>query len=205
MSTIDLKDTQMELQWLEKKLAITHGLQESQNRTVKRGEVYLCEFGYNLGSELRGIHPCVIIQSDSSAPNSYTVCAIPITHAASRAANPPPSLVAITRQANSNRTIIEGYVNISQVKCISKGRLKDQICVLPAQDMQAIDQQLASIMGLYTYVLDAKKKLATAVKRAEDKETKIKELRSCLSLIKQNISGNNRQAILDWIDVALNL
>ncbi|NCB52851.1 MAG: type II toxin-antitoxin system PemK/MazF family toxin [Clostridia bacterium] len=204
MPTIDLIGTQKELQWLEKKLAITSGLQASQNRTVKRGEVYLCEFGHNLGSELRGIHPCVIVQNDSSAPNSYTVCAVPITHAAGRMTI-PPSLVPITRQTDANGLVIEGYANVSQVKCISKGRLTKPICTLPVQDIQAIDKQLASVIGIYNYYLDVEKKLETATKRAEDKETKIKALREYLSLIEKNVSGDNRQVILDLVEKALNL
>ena len=83
---LDLKETQEELQWLDKKLAIkANRLQGQQLPSVRRGEVYWCEFGYNLGSEIRDVHPCVIVQNNSNSRNIRTVIVAPITHASSRA------------------------------------------------------------------------------------------------------------------------
>lgn len=205
MTTIDLQETQMELRWLDKKLALTSNVKTSQLRTVHRGEVYQCEFGHNVGSEMRNVHPCVIIQNDSSAPNSWTVCVVPITHAATRNTF-PPALVQITQQFDvKQRIIIEGYADVAQIKCVSKARLHQHICTLPSGDMKNIDKQLATITDLYDYYLKNEKKLQTAIKRADDKESKIKVLRKYLQNIADVVDGNSAEKVRELIKEALNL
>lgn len=205
MPQIDLLETQKELQWLEKKLSLTAGLVTSQKRTILRGQVYQCDFGHNVGSELRESHPCVVVQNDSSAPNSLNVCVVPITHAYSRKSI-PPVLVPVTQQTKSTgKIIIEGYANVAQIRCVSKGRLHHQICVLTQNDMQKIDIQIASFFGLYHYYQQAKKSLKTASERAVAKEKKIKQLRSALTEISGVASQDCKNQIQKIIDAAMKL
>ncbi len=51
---------------------------------VKRGEVFMCDFGVTVGSEQGGIRPAIIIQNDTGNKYSPTTIVIPVTTAQKR-------------------------------------------------------------------------------------------------------------------------
>lgn len=202
MPNIDLQETQEELKWLETKLEIKALRRTS--RTVKRGEVYGCDFGYNIGSELRGYHPCVIIQNDSTTINLRTVCVAPITHASART-NIPASLVPLDRQIDANgKILIEGYADIANIRTVSKARLTNHKTNLSTDDMKKIDSALSSITGLYHYYKKVSEKLAKAQEHAKLRSKKIQTMRSILFEIDKMPSEELPDAVRKKIQEALN-
>ena len=202
MPNIDLQETQEELQWLEKKLDIkANRVIRARRRPVRRGEVYGCDFGYNIGSELRGYHPCVIVENNATSANRHSICVVPITHAANRQVI-PASLVPITRQADqSGNTIVEGFADVAGIRTVSKARLTTKKTVLPASDMLEIDKQLATLTDLYSYYSDLNRRLATAQQRGNAKEEKARKLRALLieaeKELPDSLAGDLRQRITD--------
>lgn len=184
MPVIDLKETQEELQWVEQKLSIkATRLAKGQKISTLRGEVYWCDFGYNLGSELRGRHPCVILQNNTSSMNMRTVLVAPITHASARA-NKPAALVPIARQVSpAGAVVIEGYVDTANMRTVSKARLAMRITTLPAADMLNIDSAVSSVTDLYHHYKDVSDKLARARTHAEARAEKVKKIRAVLQEI----------------------
>lgn len=205
MPNIDLIETQEELQWLEKKLDIkANRLVPSSSMIVRRGEVYGCYFGYNVGSEMRGYHPCVILQNNSVV-NMRTVFVAPITHASSRS-HTSPSLIPIAQQKDAaGNLLIEGYVDVAGARSVSKARLTRCKTVLPAAEMERIDNALASLTDLYGYYRDMKRKYTAAEKRGNQKEEKIKALRKVLQEVKAALPDNTEEKLLLAINKALNL
>ena len=61
---IDLNKVQIMLEWLKTKLYLDTIAAKAQKRVVKRGQVYKCNFGYGVGSEMQKERPCVVIQND---------------------------------------------------------------------------------------------------------------------------------------------
>lgn len=61
---IDLEKTQNMLDWLKTKLFLDSIADKAKNRIVHRGEVYECNFGIGIGSEMQKDRPCVIIQGN---------------------------------------------------------------------------------------------------------------------------------------------
>lgn len=59
------------LEWLKTKLKLDALSANAKRRTVKRGQVYRCNFGCGVGSEMNKDRPAVVIQNDidSSGPN----------------------------------------------------------------------------------------------------------------------------------------
>ncbi len=201
MPNIDLQETQEELQWLEKKLGIK--AQRSVLRTVKRGEIYGCDFGYNIGSELRGYHPCVIIQNNTTTINLRTVCVAPITHASTRATI-PASLVPIDQQTDANGNIlIEGYADIANIRTVSKARLTRLKTTLSADDMKKIDSALSSITDLHHYYKDLSNKLTRAQQHANLRSEKVKNIRKILLEIDQMTAEELPDAVRQKIHEAL--
>lgn len=206
MPDIDLKETQEELQWLEKKLNIkATRLANGQKISTRRGEVYWCEFGYNLGSELRDSHPCVIVQNNTTSLNLRTVLVAPITHASNRA-NKPASLVPITQQKDSSgKILIEGYADVANMRTISKARLGRRITTLTATDMQSIDSEIATVTDLYHHYKDVTDKLTRAQAHANLRSEKVKKIRAILQEIKnmpeEELPASVRAKISDALDV----
>lgn len=205
MPQIDLFETQEELKWIEKKLDIkANRLVPSYRMNVRRGEVYGCDFGYNLGSEMRGYHPCVILQNNA-ASSMRTAFVAPITHASSRS-HTSPSLVPIARQVDSRgKLLIEGYVDVAGARSVSKARLTSCKTTLPAAEMKKVDVALASLTDLYGYYKDLENKYKVAEGRGNQKEEKIKALRTALQKIEKALPDETDEQLRATIRNALNL
>lgn len=200
-----LSNTKDELEWLKEKLQIATQIRHGQVRTTKRGEVYGCSFGYNIGAELRDYHPCVVIQRDSVASNGFTVLVAPITHASNRSSI-PHYFVPIKQQLDANgQILVEGYVNVAAMRSVSKARLTKFKALLSVQDMQAIDSEIATSLDLYHYHANCDAKLVTARKRADDAVEKIKKLRAALTAVAAGLPQEGAESLDKIIQDALAL
>lgn len=70
----------------------------AKRRYVKRGQVYECELGVGIGSEMQKERPCVIIQNDVGNHKSGNTIVAPMTHNNSRY----PFLVPLTVQKDKD-------------------------------------------------------------------------------------------------------
>ena len=75
---IDLSKTQKYLDWLKRKLYLDKLSEKSKTRVVKRWQVYWCDFGIGIGSEMskESPRPCVILQKtviNKNSPNTFII------------------------------------------------------------------------------------------------------------------------------------
>ena len=153
---IELGQAQKMLEWLKTKLYLDALSANSRTRAVKRGQVYRCNFGCGIGSEMQKDRPAVIIQNDVGNNRSGNTIVIPITHDTSTL----PCVANITPQIDSSGNIIlDGQANASNMMCVSKARLGDFVCALPASDMKLIDEAIARTVDLMGYYADITQKL----------------------------------------------
>ena len=145
---IDLSDVQKKLDWLKELLYLNANVLSAKSRLVKRGQVYRCNFGSGIGSEMQKDRPAVIIQNDPSNRTSGNTIVIPITHDTAKLL----CMVPITTQLDSQGNILlDGQANTSNLMCVSKARLGNYICDLSAGDMKLIDEALAKTVDLMKY------------------------------------------------------
>ena len=153
---IELGQVQKMLEWLKTKLYLDAIAQNARYRSIKRGQVYRCNFGCGIGSEMQKDRPAVIIQNDVANSHSGNTIVIPITHDTSTlscAAN-------ITPQTDTaGNIILDGQANASNMVCVSKARLGDFVGSLPKTDMKKIDEAIAKTVGLMGYYADLNKRL----------------------------------------------
>ena len=115
--------------------------------------------------------PAVIIQTDPNNKSSGNTIVIPITHDNATMS----CMVPITTQHDSNGVVIlDGQANASNLMCVSKARLGDYICNLPASDMKLIDEALAKTIDLMKYYADMKSRYKDKLQYIE----RIKEARN---------------------------
>ena len=142
---VDLEKIQNILSWTKEQIFLDSISSTAKSRKVKRGEIYICNFGYGVGSEIQKERPCVIIQNDIRNFNSGTVIVAPITHTN----KPLPCMVSITTQYKDNNTIlIDGFVNLSHIQTVSKSRLGNFISKLPSSYIKKINLSILDTTGL---------------------------------------------------------
>lgn len=145
-SKLELNKVQNMLDWIKRKFYLDTLSLKAKTRAVHRGEVYICDFGMGIGSEMQKIRPCVIIQGNVGNINSGNVIVAPITHTEKCI----PSMAKIETQINlqNNETILDGCVNLSNIQTVSKARLGDFVTKLSNDDITNINKSILVSLGL---------------------------------------------------------
>lgn len=193
---IELEQVQKMLNWLKTKLFLDSVASSSSSRIIRHGQVYRCNFGCGIGSEMQKDRPAVIIQNDIGNNHSGNTIVIPITHDTSTL----PCVSTITPQTDSSGNIIlDGQANASNIMCVSKARLGSLICSLPKSDMKRIDETIAKTVNIMHYYstltqqLNDKLIYISKLKLERNKaQDEIAELRNILDL-------SEKDSIVDYI------
>ena len=77
---ISFEKIQKILNWVIEQIYLDNISSKAKNRSVYRGEVYKCNFGIGVGSEMQKERPCLVIQGNVGNINSGNVIVAPITH-----------------------------------------------------------------------------------------------------------------------------
>lgn len=153
---IELGQVQKMLEWLKTKLYLDSISQNARSRAIKRGQVYRCNFGCGIGSEMQKERPAVVIQNDVGNNRSGNTIVIPITHDTSTL----PCVADITPLTDATgNVILDGQANVSNMMCVSKARLGDLVGSLSKADMKKIDEAIAKTVDLMGYYSDLTKRL----------------------------------------------
>lgn len=154
---IDHIKIQKILDWVKDALRLDANVGSARNRHVRRGEVYRCNFGVGVGSEMQKDRPAVIVQIDSANRTSGNTIVVPITHDTSTF----PCMVPITPVYESDGVTLklDGQANTSNIACISKARLGNHIATLSNAEMKQIDKALAMSTGLLVHYTALESKL----------------------------------------------
>lgn len=148
MSVVDLSKVNKYLDWVKAMLLLDGKSSNAARREVRRGEVYKCNLGIGVGSEENKERPCVIIQNNSANKRSPNTIVAPITHTA----RSNPVVVPISDKFdNSGNLILDGYVLLGNVVCVSKARLGDYKAKLTTDEMKQVDIALSKAIGLCNY------------------------------------------------------
>lgn len=153
-TNVEVKKVQTFLKWMERKFTLNLLAENAKRRFVKRGQVYKCDLGVGIGSEMQKDRPCVIIQNNIGNHKSGNTIVAPITHDNSRY----PFLVPlITKKGQDGKIILDGHVNVSNICCVSKARLGDYVTTIPPQDLRKVEIAIARALDLMAHYNRLKK------------------------------------------------
>lgn len=153
---IELDKVQELLEWRKTKLYLNTKVEQANKRFVKRGQVYNCYFGIGIGNEIQKLRPCVVLQNNIGNFKSGNVLVAPITHTLKNI----PSIKKITTKYNSDGSILlDGYINVSNIQCVSKSRLENYITLLSKEEMKEVDEAVAISLDLMHYYAKVKTSL----------------------------------------------
>ena len=105
--------------------------------TVKRGEIYLVDFGTPRGSEQGGERPALVIQNNIGNENSPTTIVAAIT---SRIKRPYPFHVDVTAAESGLRE--NSTILLEQIRTIPQDRLMQRCGQLSYNKMKEVDRAL---------------------------------------------------------------
>ena len=172
---IELSKIQNLLEWMKTKIYLDSISLNAIKRVVKRGEVYKCNFGIGIGSEMQKERPCIIVQNNTRNSHSGNVIVIPISHTNKKIS----CIIPIdTRKDENENIILDGYANVSNLMCVSKARLSSYIATLSKKEMKRIDMELFAILDLIDYYKQFERQL-------KNKEIYILKLKKQLEELKQ--------------------
>lgn len=144
--------------------------------TVKRGEVYLCDFGKPYGSEQAGLRPCIIVQNDQGNEYSSTTIVLPC----STKNKPIPTHYVFNFTKDIMPNIDNSYffrknsVRAEQIRVIDKTRLTRFLGTLTDKFM------LEHIQPIILKALAINPEIYTTTSTPELKHTDLKEAQIAL-------------------------
>lgn len=176
---IEISKAQRILDWVKTQVFLDASADSARNRIVKRGQVYYCNFGYGVGSEMQKERPAIIVQVDSANKRSGNTIVIPVTHDEAVL----PCTAKLSNYCTDNGDIIlDGSANSSNIMCVSKARLGDFICNLSSSDLKSVNQAILNSLGLEQTF----NKMAFEI---EDKDQKIEDLLNKLNKLQDEITA----------------
>ncbi len=114
----------------------------------KRGEVWTCELGQNIGSEENKIRPVIVIQNNTGNQNAPTTIVVPIS-------NRPKKIAVHISIRNGDFHLVEGEkmeitgtVLAEQIRVVSKARLGRHVATLNNKFMKLLDSKIKISLDL---------------------------------------------------------
>lgn len=140
----DYKKSSKDIEELKNSLLenfIKFSTKEKNNNTLspKYGDIYTCDLGLNVGSELDNVRPCIVITSDKYNEKSTVITIIPISK----------KTKLFFHQVEINKYTVEeieseikGIAKLEQIRTISKGRLGRKIGKMSNEGMELINKAI---------------------------------------------------------------
>ena len=185
---VDLGRVQSFIDWLKTKVFLDARSSNAKNRKVKRGQVYRCNFGCGVGSEMQKDRPALVIQNDPANNSSGNTIVVPITHDKSTLLC---TYTFTSKVDSSGIVILDGQVNTSNVMCVSKARLGDYICDLTKAEMDEVDATLARTLDIMKHYNSVEKKLEKKKERIEQLINERNEYQDSLKEIMSQLEVEN--------------
>lgn len=194
---VSINRVQQFLDWMKTKLYLDANVHNASNRIVKRGQVYRCNFGIGIGSEMQKERPAIIMQNDIGNIKSGNTIVIPITHDNSVL----PCVASITPQYESDGVTLklDGQANASNIMCVSKARIGNYLCDLPLNDMRAVDEALAKTLGLMSYYSNLSKKLNNKIDYIDKIKQERNTAQDTLSEIRDLLQLKKEEDIVEFL------
>ncbi|SHK17363.1 mRNA-degrading endonuclease, toxin component of the MazEF toxin-antitoxin module [Hathewaya proteolytica DSM 3090] len=136
------------IEWVKKKMEMSSKSADDKNINPRRGEIWTCELGQNVGSEENKIRPVIIIQNNTGNLKGPTTIVVPISNRQKKI-----KVHIQLRETDYNLVVgeaqkITGTVLCEQIKVVSKVRLGRKIATLKDDFIKILDSKLRNSLEL---------------------------------------------------------
>lgn len=106
----------------------------------RKGDIYLIEFGQNIGKELSNIHMGIVVQSSNSNVASHTVIVIPIS--SSPKLYPTHERILETDIKTGKLDKLPSKAKVDQITCIDKARMLYKVGSVTDEFMARLEKRI---------------------------------------------------------------
>ncbi|MEA4828245.1 type II toxin-antitoxin system PemK/MazF family toxin [Clostridium sp. JNZ J1-5] len=128
--------------WVNEQIIMNDNASRDIKVIPRRGEIWTCELGQNIGSEENKIRPVIIIQNDTGNKNAPTTIIAPISNRPKKIAVHIELRESDYTLENGEKSHITGTILAEQIKVVSKARLGRHIATLNKDFMELLDSKL---------------------------------------------------------------
>lgn len=139
------------LKWTIQKAQFVKNISVYKKRKLLKGELFWCNFGFNIGSEFSSIsanysmRPCLVVRNNAFM-NSKNVVVLPLT-----SFNPNKKIVytdVVIAPNSRNKLTSKSIIKTANVRDVSIVRLGGFIGKLNQKDMQKVEDKLLDVFGI---------------------------------------------------------
>lgn len=134
--------------WVNEQIKMNENVSRDAKVIPRRGEIWTCELGQNIGSEENKIRPVIIIQNDTGNKNAPTTIIAPISNRPKKIAVHIELRESDYKLENGEKNHITGTVLLEQIKVVSKARLGRHIATLDNGFMEILDSKIKISLNL---------------------------------------------------------
>ena len=116
----------------------------NEERTFRRGEIYLANLGTGFGSEQGGTRPVLILQNNMGNIYCPTLIVAPLTARIGKKSNQPTHY----QISGNGSTIRPSIVLLEQITTIDKRRVSKYLWRLPRSVMDNMKEQILLSLGI---------------------------------------------------------
>ncbi|WMJ79821.1 type II toxin-antitoxin system PemK/MazF family toxin [Clostridium sp. MB40-C1] len=128
--------------WVNEQIKINDNPQKSSRIVPRRGEIWTCELGQNVGSEENKVRPVIIIQNNTGNKKSPTTIVAPISNRPKKIAVHIELREDDYKLENGEKNYVTGTILAEQIKVVSKARLGRHIATVNKEFMKILDSKL---------------------------------------------------------------
>lgn len=139
---LNIKRIHNYVSWVKEQIKMNDMISKDIKVIPRRGEIWTCELGQNIGSEENKIRPVIIIQNDTGNKNAPTTIIAPISNRPKKIAVHIELRESDYKLEDGEKNHITGTVLAEQIKVVSKARLGRHIATLNKEFMDLLDSKL---------------------------------------------------------------
>ncbi|MCY6959219.1 type II toxin-antitoxin system PemK/MazF family toxin [Clostridium brassicae] len=128
--------------WVNEQIKINDNPQKSSRIVPRRGEIWTCELGQNVGSEENKVRPVIIIQNNTGNKKAPTTIVAPISNRPKKIAVHIELREDDYKLENGEKNHVTGTILAEQIKVVSKARLGRHIATVNKEFMKILDSKL---------------------------------------------------------------
>lgn len=113
---------------------------------LKRGQIYLVDFGDTAGSEVKKRRPAVIVQNDIGNLYAPTTIVVPISHRPNK--HQPTQIEIRPEMLISGLGNVDGMILCEQVRTVDRSRIRNIVGMLSPEGMIFVDNGILIAMGI---------------------------------------------------------
>lgn len=136
------------VEWVNDGIEMNENVKNRIRIVPKRGEVWTCELGQNIGSEENKIRPVIIIQNDTGNQNAPTTIVVPISNRPKKIAVHISIRNGDFQLVQGEKMEITGTVLAEQIRVVSKARLGRHVATLTDKFMELLDSKIKISLDL---------------------------------------------------------